>query len=111
MFGEWYDNFWHLVEDLGLSRERDFEQRPTFALLKAGEFPNLKLLTNNGSAASALANLTSGIIPVPDMFLAAYSVLDILSQNFSGKDLRNATNCQRLPDVSAVRDRKHAQDA
>jgi protoporphyrinogen oxidase len=89
MFGEWYDNFWRLVEDLGLSRERDFEQRPTLAFLRAGEFPNLKLLTNNGSAASALANLTSGIIPVPDMFLAAYSVLDILSQNFSGMDLRN----------------------
>src|SRR5271167_1158496 len=60
MFGDWYDNFWKLVGDLGLSRERDFEQRPTFGLLKAGEFPNLKLLTNNGSAASALANLTSG---------------------------------------------------
>ncbi len=89
MFGEWYDNFWRLVGELGLSREQDFEQRPTFALLKAGEFPNLKLLTNNGSAASALANLTSGIIPAPDMFLAAYSVIDILSQNFSGKGLKN----------------------
>jgi hypothetical protein len=89
MFGEWYDNFWRLVGELGLSRERDFEQRPTLAFLKAGEFPNLKLLTNNGSAASALANLTSGTIPAPDMFLAAYSVIDILSQNFSGKGLTN----------------------
>jgi uncharacterized protein with NAD-binding domain and iron-sulfur cluster len=79
MFGEWYDNFWQLVGELGLSRERDFEQRPTFALLKAGEFPNLKLLTNNGSLASALVNMTSGIIPAADMFLAAYSVIDILS--------------------------------
>jgi hypothetical protein len=89
MFGEWYDNFWRLVGELGLSRERDFEHRPTLAFLKAGEFPNLELLTNNGSAASALANLTSGIIPAPDMFLAAYSVIDILSQNFSGKGLTN----------------------
>ena len=89
MFGEWYDNFWRLAEELDLSRERDFEQRPTCAFLKAGEFPNLNLLTNNGSAASSVANLTSGIIPVPDMFLAAYSVLDILSQNFSGKGLTN----------------------
>ena len=89
MFGEWYDNFWKLVADLGLSRQDHFEQRPTFALLKAGDFPKLRLLTNNGSAASALANLTSGIIPVPDMFLAAYSILDMLSQNFSGKGLTN----------------------
>jgi len=44
-------------------------------------------LTNNGSAVSSAANLTSGIIPVPDMFLAAYSILDMLSQNFSGKGL------------------------
>jgi hypothetical protein len=77
------------VGELGLSRERDFEQRPTFALLKAGEFPNLKLLTNNGSLASALANMTSGIIPAADMFLAAYSVVDLLSQNFNGKGLAN----------------------
>jgi len=89
MFGEWYDNFWKLVADLGRSRETYFEQRPTFGLLKAGDFPNLSLLTNNGSTASALANLTSGIIPAPDMFLAAYSILDILSQNFSGKGLTN----------------------
>ena len=89
MFGEWYNNFWKLVGDLGLSREHHFERRPTFGLLKAGDFPNLSLLTNNGSAASSVANLTSGIIPVPDMFLAAYSILDILSQNFSGKGLTN----------------------
>ena len=89
MFGEWYDNFWRLAEELNLSRERDFEQRPTCAFLKAGESPNLSLLTNNGSAASSVANLTSGIIPVPDMFLAAYSILDILSQNFGGKGLTN----------------------
>ncbi len=87
MFGEWYDNFWRLAEELDLSRERDFEQRPTCAFLKAGEFPNLSLLTNNGSAASSVANLTSGIIPVPDMFLAAYSIIDMLSQNFAGKGL------------------------
>ncbi len=89
MFGEWYDNFWRLAEELNLTRERDFEQRPTCAFLKAGESPNLSLLTNNGSAASSVANLTSGIIPVPDMFLAAYSILDILSQNFGGKGLTN----------------------
>jgi hypothetical protein len=89
MFGDWYNNFWNLAEELGLSRERHFEPRPTCAFLKAGEFPKFKLLTNNGSPATALANLTSGIIPVPDMFLAAYSILDLLSQNFSGGALVN----------------------
>ncbi|MGA8443879.1 MAG: FAD-dependent oxidoreductase [Roseiarcus sp.] len=89
MFGDWYNNFWKLVAELGLSLEHDFDPRPTCAFLKAGEFPKLKLLTNNGSPESALANLTSGIIPVPDMFLAAYSLIDLMSQNFSGGALVN----------------------
>ena len=89
MFGDWYNNFWQLVGELGLSREQDFDPRPTCAFLKAGEFPKLKLLTNNGSPATASANLTSGIIPAPDMFLAAYSIIDLLSQNFSGDALVN----------------------
>jgi flavin-dependent amine oxidoreductase len=89
MFGDWYNNFWDLAGELGLSREHHFEPRPTCAFLKAGEFPKFKLLTNNGSPATALANLTSGIIPVPDMFLAAYSILDLLSQDFSGGALIN----------------------
>jgi hypothetical protein len=89
MFGDWYNNFWRLADELGLSRKHDFEPRPTCAFLKAGEFPKLRLLTNNGSPRTALANLTSDIIPVPDMFLAAYSILDLLSQNFNGDDLVN----------------------
>ena len=85
MFGEWYDNFWRLAEELNLSRERDFEQRPTCAFLKAGESPKLSLLTNNGSAASSVANLTSGIIPVPDMFLAAYSISIFCRRTSAGR--------------------------
>jgi hypothetical protein len=89
MFGDWYNNFWELAHELGLSRERDFEQRPTCAFLQAGDFPKFKLLTNNGSPSTAIANLTSDIIPVPDMFLAAYSIIDLLSQDFSGAALIN----------------------
>jgi hypothetical protein len=89
MFGDWYDNFWNLVEEIGLSREQHFEPRPVCAFLAEGDYPNFKLLDNNGSIATALKNLTSGIIPVPDMFLAAYSILDLLTQDFERKDLLN----------------------
>jgi predicted NAD/FAD-binding protein len=83
MFGNWYNNFWKLAKDVGLSRERDFEARPTSGFLRAGDFPNFKFLTNNGSPRSVAANLTSGIMSVPDMFLAAYSIIDLLSRDFS----------------------------
>ena len=87
MFGAWYDNFWSLAKEIGLSQERDFEKRPICAFLAEGDYPNFKLLEDNGSFRTSLKNLTSGIIPVPDMFLAAYSILDLLSQDYTRKGL------------------------
>ena len=87
MFGAWYDNFWNLAKEIGLSQERDFEKRPICAFLAEGDYPNFKLLEDNGSFQTSLKNLTSGIIPLPDMFLAAYSILDLLSQNYTRKGL------------------------
>ena len=34
MFGQWYHNFWRLVDDVGLSREGDFERRDQFGVLR-----------------------------------------------------------------------------
>jgi phytoene dehydrogenase-like protein len=82
MFAHWYNNFWKLAEDFGLSRERDFEPMPTAAFLEAGDFPNFKLMTNNGDLASFVRNLTAGVLPLPDMLLWAYSIVDLLSQDF-----------------------------
>jgi hypothetical protein len=87
MFGHWYKNFWKLVDDLRICREWEFEPRPTTGFLRRNEFPNFKRLTNSGSLESLASNLTSGIMPVPDMFLTTYSVIDLLSQDFSQRDL------------------------
>jgi Flavin containing amine oxidoreductase len=83
MFGDWYNNFWKLVDDLGLSRGQDFKPMHKCAFLQLGDFPNFKYVTDNGSLTSLVSNLTSGIMPVPDMFLAGYSTIDLLSQDFS----------------------------
>jgi hypothetical protein len=87
MYGHWYNNFWKLAEDLGLSRERDFEPMPTWATLRPGEFPSFKFLINNGSIESFASNLMSGIIPIPDGFLLSYSIIDLLSQDFGRGDI------------------------
>jgi Flavin containing amine oxidoreductase len=86
MFGHWYENFWELIKDVGLTRERDFERRPVCGFLEKGKFPNYKLLDDNGSVKTSLQNLLSGILPVPDMFLAAYAIIDLLTEDFSGDD-------------------------
>ncbi len=86
MFGHWYENFWDLIKDVGLIRERDFERRPECGFLEKGQFPNYKLLADNGSVKTWLQNLLSGILPVPDMFLAAYAIIDLLTEDFSDND-------------------------
>jgi Flavin containing amine oxidoreductase len=83
MFGEWYNNFWALMKDIGLTRETNFERLPACGFLRAGEFPNYGHLVDNGSAKTVIPNLFSGIIPVPDMFLACYAIIDLLTQDFS----------------------------
>lgn len=92
MFGEWYENFWELVKEINLDRRNgtDFAPRPTCGFLHAGDFPNYALLTDNGSVNSALKNLSSGILSGPQMFLAAYAILDLLATDFSKDNYASA---------------------
>jgi hypothetical protein len=87
MFGEWYNNFWNLVGEIGLKRDTDFEKRPVCGYLKQGDFPNYLTLTDNGSPMTALRNLASGITMIPDMFLSSYAIIDLLTQDFDRPDL------------------------
>lgn len=81
MFCEWYTNFWTLFEkDLGLSREAHFERRDGIKLLRKDR--TYAEMRNGNSFADAVANLTCGIEPVPDMFLYGYSMLDLAAQHF-----------------------------
>jgi len=82
MFCAWYSNFWQLFEqDLGLSREEHFEPRAGVKVLKkgTGEYHDLE---NATTLQAVLANLKSGVLPLPEMFLLGFSMLDLASHAF-----------------------------
>lgn len=82
MLLNWYRNFWALVADLGIDRAAAFEPRHAIHVLRRGEFPRTAALRGFGSLTDAGASLCSGIVPVPDMFLYWYSLVDLLAQPF-----------------------------
>ena len=81
MFCNWYHNFWDIVDTLGI-RER-FLERSTVKFLRPGTYPDFKALTNVGDPEYALQNLNSGLLPIPDMFIYGYSMVDLISQPLS----------------------------
>lgn len=81
MFLNWYHNFFEIAEEIG-ARE-NFIPLKRVHFLYEGDFPRMKQLVNFGSAAAIPQNLLSGILPLPDMFLYMYSVLDLLSTPMS----------------------------
>ncbi len=100
MFCEWYNNFWDLVEDLGLSRRHEFEKRPVCGLLREHDFPNYRCFTDAGSFSTFIKNLNSGVLTVPETFIADYTILDLLSQ---GDFRRGALENQTLNDFVTER--------
>ena len=92
MFCEWYNNFWDLVEDLGLDRRDEFEERPTCGLLREHDFPHYHTFTDAGSLSTFVQNLTSGVLTVPETFIVDYTILDLLSRgDFRRQSLENQT--------------------
>ncbi|MEB3260533.1 MAG: oleate hydratase [Cyanobacteriota bacterium] len=100
MFGDWYANFWQLMEAIG----RGKEDRETWRMMSEFKFlpkpdapekrcqPGYKTLSNNGALANFFSNLFSGIIPAPDMFLASYAALGLLADDFTDRyDVNVAT--------------------
>jgi Flavin containing amine oxidoreductase len=92
MFCEWYTNFWSLAEDVGLRRGQEFEKRSTCGLLRAKDFPNYRCFTDAGSFRTLWENITSGVLTIPEMFIADYTILDLLSEGGKRKEaLENQT--------------------
>ncbi len=86
MFCDWYVNFWNLVRnDLGLDREAHFEPRFSVKMLRREERRYLDLRSPN-TFRDIFTNLRSEILPVPDMFLWGYSLLDLASQPFERRE-------------------------
>ena len=81
MLLNWYNNFWQIVGDLGLSRERDFAPRTAIRHMYKGS-ARMPALINLGSPRHVWDNLFSGVVPIPDMFLYSYSLIDLLAHPF-----------------------------
>jgi zeta-carotene desaturase len=77
MFLNWYHNFWRIASEIGV--EDRFQPMTKVKFLHRGEFPEMKELVNFGSRGAIFQNLFSGVLPVTEMFLYMYSVLDLLS--------------------------------
>ena len=94
MFGDWYNNFWAVMEKVGKGKgnrevwramnEFKFLPKPK-SRAQLGQ-PTYMSLRNNGSLESAWSNLVSNIIPLPDMILAGYAILALLSEDFRHPD-------------------------
>ena len=80
MFQGWYDNFWTLIEDIGLKREEGFSPFDSAHQLRKHEFPKFSVLTRPYSPRFALKNLGSGVAPPLDMFLVGCANLDLLAE-------------------------------
>ena len=83
MFLNWYHNFWRLAKDIGLSRETHFKAQTSVKHLRQGDYPRMRAITNPGSLDSNWDNLRSGVRSLPDMFLYAFSIFDLLTHRFS----------------------------
>jgi zeta-carotene desaturase len=92
MFAEWFHNFWKLTEDIGLKKHKHFERRDDCGFLAPGDFPHYRVCTDIGAFRTGLKNLSSGVISLPEMFLANYTILDAIARGDADKEfLENQT--------------------
>jgi hypothetical protein len=85
MFLNWYHNFWQLIDDVNIETERDalFMPLSNVKQLRPGQFPHFSQLTDTYSAWHLLQNLFSGLSPPADMFVFAYSTIDLLAERLN----------------------------
>jgi hypothetical protein len=83
MFCDWYKNFWDLFEnDLGIPREQAFSPRDGVKILKKGSTEYFDLRSGT-SLPNAIANLRSGLLSPPEIFLLGFSMLDLVAHPFN----------------------------
>jgi uncharacterized protein with NAD-binding domain and iron-sulfur cluster len=81
IFLPWYLNTWRLVDELGIRNH--FVDFMELGLLRAGEFPQVSILHGLTSRRYFFRNLTSGFLPLPQMFLVFYALWDLASQPYN----------------------------
>jgi NAD(P)-binding Rossmann-like domain/Flavin containing amine oxidoreductase len=81
MYLSWYHNFWSLHSDVtGYERTDGFREVQGVKQLRHGEFPRFTGLTDTFSPRHVLQNVMSGVGPPADMFLHAYSGIDLMAE-------------------------------
>src|SRR5688572_32002309 len=89
IFPAWYLNVWKMVDELGY---RDhFVPVHLFHQLNEGEFPKFRTLDDIAAAGTFFKNLTSGVMPIADMFLFYYTALDLMSRPLQYGDVLDET--------------------
>lgn len=76
MYLNWYRNFWQIVEDVGIHHH--FMPETGLAHLWPGRGNKPATLVNVGSASSFWQNVFCGLEPPLELFLYAYSLVDLL---------------------------------
>src|SRR5207244_3281498 len=79
-------NFWEIANEIG-AREK-FKPMTSVKFLRKGRFPEMQELVNFGAPSAILQNLFSGVLPLTDMFLYMYSIVDLLSTPMPEKESR-----------------------
>ena len=82
MFLSWYHNFWAMLEEAGVDRDRAFAPVNSVKQLRRGEYPRFTATTDGYSPRHMIQNLFSGMGPPADMFLFWYSTVDLLAERF-----------------------------
>jgi Flavin containing amine oxidoreductase len=84
MYLSWYGNFWRLLEEVtGEDRNKRFRPFRTVKQLRRGEFPRFSAVANAQSVTSLWRDVFSGVGSPADMFLFAYSTVDMLAERIN----------------------------
>lgn len=83
----WYVNFLRVAEEVGAASH--WEPCNSYHQLRVGEYPHFHTLRSVLSLGTFYADLTNGLISVPDRILYYYTLLDLLSRRYSGPQARS----------------------
>ena len=84
MYLSWYGNFWSMLEEVtGEDRSARFRPFRTVKQLRRGEFPKFTQVGNAQSVMGLWRDVFSGVGSPADMFLFAYSTVDMLAERLN----------------------------
>ncbi len=84
VFPAWYRNALGLIEELGLLD--NLRECDNFYQLMPGEFPNFRTFRSLFTLGDFITDIRSGVTSTPDRLLFYYGLVDLLSQDYDGRD-------------------------